>query len=313
MSIGKIMTWRVILTLCIVLALVGGGCTNKQTDNSGQTAKSTTKSAAQSGQTASMLVANKQTFDKVAVYRENNGLVWVPLVETAKSLGMDVHRSSATFALGSTDASYFVTVDQNQAFAGDKPLTLPQTPRYFNQKPYLTTQSLSVLLGTPVKWDAQRSHVVLTPVDDKSLAKQSATPADGIRSLALTNKRDIINFADNFMGTPYKFAAGPYNQTRAFDCSSYVQYVYGHFGVKLPRSSRSQAKVGRSIDSDQLQVGDIMYFYTPGRFASNRTVGHVGIYKGNGQIIHTYGEPGVTVSDFNNYWKGRFLFAKRVA
>jgi cell wall-associated NlpC family hydrolase len=178
-------------------------------------------------------------------------------------------------------------------------------------------------MGTQVNWNEQKSQVVITPIDDSSLPKQqsaaaSQTPGSSssgqILSLSLTTakKSELISLAENFLGTPYKFASGPYESTHTFDCSSFVQYVYARIGVNLPRSTRTQAQVGQTVEVNQLQPGDLMFFYTPGRYASNRIVGHVGIYAGNGKIVQTYGKPGVTVNDFNPYWRGRFLFAKRV-
>lgn len=122
----------------------------------------------------------------------------------------------------------------------------------------------------------------------------------------------LITFGKTFLGTPYRFAAGPYEDQHVFDCSSFTQYVYGHYGIKLPRASKDQAQVGQLLRMNELQPGDMMFFYTPGRYESNRIVGHVGIYMGNDEILHTYGSPGVVVSGFNSYWKGRFLHGRRV-
>jgi len=135
----------------------------------------------------------------------------------------------------------------------------------------------------------------------------AATQAGG------TTSQKLIAFAETFNGTKYKFGSGPYEQTKTFDCSSYVQHVFKQFQIKLPRSSRQQSQVGQSVARSALKPGDIVFFYTPGRFSSNKIVGHVAIYKGNGQIIHTYGSPGVVTSDLNSKsWSNRYLFAKRV-
>jgi peptidoglycan DL-endopeptidase CwlO len=317
MMVKKKLQWGFILTLCLAM-VVSEGCSNSQSGGGGQA------SAAATSQRASMLVANKSTFPNVAVYRERNGLLWVPLHETAQSMDLNVQNVDGSFTIGDTDAAYTVKVNQTQALVGDNPIILPQAPRLFNNKPYMTTRALSTLMGTPVNWNASNAQVIITPVDDSSLSEQQGASAarqpgmmsaQQVQSLSLTSakKNDLISFGQTLMGTPYKFSAGPYNRTRAFDCSSFVQYVYSNFGVRLPRSSRSQAQVGTSVAANQLQPGDLMFFYTPGRFASNRIVGHVGIYAGNGKILHTYGRPGVTFTDFNAYWKRRFLFAKRVA
>ncbi len=306
--------WRMVLTLCITLIFVVGGCAKKQDERIGLQAPAPAR------QSAAMLVAGESAFSDVRVYRETNGRVWVPLEETAKSMNLDLHSANPFFTLGNTDAIYTVKMNQTQALAGDNPIELPQAPGWFANKPYMTTQALSKLLGTKVNWNAQNSQVVITPINDRllsgrSASRQPATDSTGqtrLLSLTAADKSDLIRFAKTFIGTPYKFGSGPYEKTHTFDCSSFVQYVYAHFGVDLPRSSRSQAQVGQTVDVNQLEPGDLLFFYTPGRFASNRIVGHVAIYTGDGQIIHTYGDPGVTVTDFSEYWRNRFLFAKRV-
>ena len=76
-------------------------------------------------------------------------------------------------------------------------------------------------------------------------------------------------------GKPYVWAAaGP----DSFDCSGLVMYAYAAAGVSLPHSSRMQAGIGQSVSRDQLQPGDLVFFYSP--------ISHVGIYIGNGQMVH---------------------------
>lgn len=126
----------------------------------------------------------------------------------------------------------------------------------------------------------------------------------------------LLTKATTYVGTPYVFGSAPYPQSGTFDCSSFVQYVYGQYGVKLKRSSRQQATQGQRITKSQLMKGDLIFFSVPGRFASNQTVGHVAIYMGNDQIIHTVSPQrgGVYVAKFSGTtWERRFLLARRVA
>jgi cell wall-associated NlpC family hydrolase len=106
------------------------------------------------------------------------------------------------------------------------------------------------------------------------------------------------------MGVPYKFGA-PSGSTRAFDCSSFTQYVYKKNGISLPRTSIAQSKVGRYVSRSNLQPGDLVFFYSP--------IHHVAIYIGNGKILHTYGAPGVTISSLNSsWWSSHYTTARRV-
>ena len=64
----------------------------------------------------------------------------------------------------------------------------------------------------------------------------------------------------------------------SFDCSGLAQFSYRAAGINLPRTSRAQSVTGAPIGRGDLQPGDLVFFYKP--------VGHVGIYIGNGQMVH---------------------------
>src|SRR5262249_41672538 len=98
---------------------------------------------------------------------------------------------------------------------------------------------------------------------------------------------EMIAFARKFLGVPYVFGTDSYSSgNRSFDCSTFTGYVYGKFGVDLPRTARAQSKLGDPVARDELKKGDLLFFSVPGRFKSDDIVGHVGIYMGNGQMIH---------------------------
>lgn len=84
----------------------------------------------------------------------------------------------------------------------------------------------------------------------------------------------IVSYAKNFIGVPYVWGGTTPN---GFDCSGFVQYVYRHFGISLPRTTYSQVAMGRSVTRANLQPGDLVFF---------RSAGHVGIYVGNETYIH---------------------------
>ncbi|KUO72092.1 MAG: hypothetical protein APF81_10170 [Desulfosporosinus sp. BRH_c37] len=114
---------------------------------------------------------------------------------------------------------------------------------------------------------------------------------------------DLLSFAANFLGVPYTWG-GTYPQ---FDCSSYVQYIYGHFGIKLFRVTWDQYGEGQSVPRDKLAAGDLVFFstYLPGP-------SHVGIYVGNGIMINS-SNSGVSYASINSqYWSSRYYGARRV-
>jgi cell wall-associated NlpC family hydrolase len=130
-------------------------------------------------------------------------------------------------------------------------------------------------------------------------------------SVSASKAQNIINLGLKYRGTPYEFGAKP-GQTRTFDCSSFVQYLYKRYGVSLPRTSRAQAKVGKYVSKSNLKKGDLVFFWTAR--SGKGKVGHVAIYMGNGKILHTYKKGiGVTVSNLNSsYWKSHYITARRV-
>lgn len=85
--------------------------------------------------------------------------------------------------------------------------------------------------------------------------------------------QEIAKFACKYIGCPY--VAGGTSLTNGADCSGFVMAVYQAFGYSLPRSSYAQSSAGRAVSYSEAQPGDIIYYG-----------GHVGIYIGNGQIVH---------------------------
>jgi cell wall-associated NlpC family hydrolase len=135
-------------------------------------------------------------------------------------------------------------------------------------------------------------------------------------ALQKINIAGLVRESRKYLGVKYIFGAKPYPQSGGFDCSSYTQYIFGKYGVSLPRVSRDQATQGVTVGRNDLRVGDLLFFNVPSRFKSNTAVGHVGIYIGNNEMINANSQPknGVQITNINKpYWKNVYLFAKRVA
>ena len=123
----------------------------------------------------------------------------------------------------------------------------------------------------------------------------------------VNSAQSIVDLAKAQLGKPYVWGAeGP----NCFDCSGLVYYVYGQKGINMPRTSREQANVGTTISQSQLQPGDLLFASTDG----SGNVNHVGIYIGNGQMIHAP-KPGDVVKTTNiniSYWQNTYVVAKRI-
>ncbi|MFL5484293.1 MAG: C40 family peptidase [Gemmatimonadaceae bacterium] len=93
--------------------------------------------------------------------------------------------------------------------------------------------------------------------------------------------RRVVPTAEQYIGVPYRY--GGTSPRTGFDCSGFVQYVYGLQGVDLPRTSRQMAGSGVAVgaSSRSMAVGDLMLFSQGGR------ISHVAIYAGNGRFIHS--------------------------
>ena len=105
--------------------------------------------------------------------------------------------------------------------------------------------------------------------DSKKPDDTSGKPA----SSGSSKGQEIAKFACKYVGYPY--VAGGTSLTNGADCSGFVLAVYKNFGYSLPRSSYAQSGAGRGVSYSEAQPGDIIYYG-----------GHVGIYIGNGHIVH---------------------------
>ncbi|MFF4468468.1 NlpC/P60 family protein [Streptomyces sp. NPDC001599] len=114
--------------------------------------------------------------------------------------------------------------------------------------------------------DEQRSN---RASERQVLTGGKSTPASGRAGAAFAAAQGKI-------GTPYVYGAtGP----SSFDCSGLTSWAYAQAGVGIPRTSQAQANYGTRISSSsQLQVGDLVFFFSD--------LHHVGLYAGNGQVLH---------------------------
>ena len=117
----------------------------------------------------------------------------------------------------------------------------------------------------------------------------------------------ILAKATEYLGTPYVYGGA---SPSGFDCSGFVYYVYGTFGISVGRTPAEQYSAGTVVDKASLQPGDIVLFAGTG----SSSISHTGIYAGNGQFIHSPNSRStVSYSDLTSgYWSEHFYCGVRV-
>lgn len=129
-----------------------------------------------------------------------------------------------------------------------------------------------------------------------------------------TRAGQLVDYAETLKGITYKY--GSVDPGQGFDCSGFISYVFNHFGISVPRSSKDFTSVEREVSLKQAKRGDIILF--TGTDSTIRVVGHMGIITSpegqSHEFIHsTSGKAyGVTVTPLNKYYQGRFVKVIRI-
>ncbi len=120
--------------------------------------------------------------------------------------------------------------------------------------------------------------------------------------------QSVLMHALSLIGVNYRF--GGNSIERGFDCSGFVRHVFAEaVALDLPRNSYAMSRLGRSVDKDQLEPGDLLFYNT-----LRRQFSHVAIYLGEGRFVHapSKGKQVEIVDMSDSYWKKRFNGARRL-
>lgn len=160
--------------------------------------------------------------------------------------------------------------------------------------------------------DRYRNHLARLEAQQQAAAAQAAAEAAGAdagqtgagSNLAPPpapnpNVRAVLEAAYSVLGVPYRW--GGASPETGFDCSGFTMWAWAHAGVSLPHSSQAQYDVLPHVSREDLQPGDLLFFYTP--------ISHVAIYLGGGSMIHSP-HTGSSVSIVPVYWE-HFVGAAR--
>ncbi len=128
------------------------------------------------------------------------------------------------------------------------------------------------------------------------------------RGAASASAARVLATAESYLGKRYVY--GGETPGAGFDCSGFVQYVFGQHSITLPRTSRQQAGSGRALprSASSLQPGDLMLFSSKGG-----RVDHVAIYAGDNRILHSSAGAGGVVYDDLSSPRGKWYLARHVA
>lgn len=127
----------------------------------------------------------------------------------------------------------------------------------------------------------------------------------------LTFQDSIMLFTESLIGVPYKYGG---EDTNGFDCSGFVKFVYKKTGRELPHNAHMMSKLGNEVSWEEAQIGDLVIFgyLTNGSYRAS----HAGIlYEKNGvkSVIHCVnGGVKIAFDDWDQYWKDKVLFVKRI-
>jgi cell wall-associated NlpC family hydrolase len=111
----------------------------------------------------------------------------------------------------------------------------------------------------------------------------------------------VVGIAMQYLGTPYVYGGA---SPSGFDCSGFVMYVFAQIGVSLPHNAAAQYGYGMPVSRDQLQPGDLVFF---------NGLGHVGIYIGGGQMIHSpHTGDVVKISSLTGWYASTYVGARRL-
>ena len=122
----------------------------------------------------------------------------------------------------------------------------------------------------------------------------------------------IISYAKTFLGVPYRYGG---STPSGFDCSGFINYIFGNFGFSLVRTSFGLADLGETIALSNIQPGDLMFF--KGSNVNSSVVGHVAmvveVAPNTLKFIHS-ANGGVIIENFvtSKYYIQRYIKTKRL-
>jgi cell wall-associated NlpC family hydrolase len=134
------------------------------------------------------------------------------------------------------------------------------------------------------------------------LAAPSVETTDSRTGAPPSQYGGVVGIAMQYLGIPYRY--GGESPSTGFDCSGFTMYVFSRVGVSIPRTVSTQYGVGVPVSRSELQPGDLVFF---------NGLGHVGLYIGGNQFIHSpHTGDVVKISSITGYYSSAYVGARRI-
>lgn len=170
--------------------------------------------------------------------------------------------------------------------------------------------SLSLLTGCKSSRDVveKRSYDNDRYLDSSESSEFVVSSEDYAKKVSEPMGQALISEAQRWLGTKYRYGG---ESKKGVDCSGLVMKIYGSVcGVKLPRTTREQVRYCTKVARNKIKPGDLVFFASS---KSEDKVSHVGLYIGDGRMIHASSSRGVVISDFDTgYWAKRYFTGAKV-
>ena len=173
--------------------------------------------------------------------------------------------------------------------------------------------SKSLISEEPVETVTSRGNIERELISEKETNTiESSELQENIESneeitISSSNKgNEVVTYAKKYIG--YDYVSGGSSPKTGFDCSGLTYYVYNSFGYLMGRTCTAQAKMGNSVSRENLSEGDLIFFNN----GANGSIGHVGIYVGDGQFIHAANSrKGVRIDTINSGYYNKYYYTAR--
>ena len=182
---------------------------------------------------------------------------------------------------GYVSSEFLLTGDAARAKAAEIKTTVAKvnTTTLYVREATNTDCRIVALVGTGEELEDEEGYISADYVEVSEQLPKAQTITELKYGQGISDVRvSVVSYATQFVGNPYVW--GGTSLTKGADCSGFTMSVMANYGVYLPHSSKAQANCGTRVSASEAQPGDLFFY------GSGKSINHVAIYIGNGQIVH---------------------------